>query len=321
MQRWRGLEAVPNGWGRSVVTVGVFDGVHRGHQQLIGHAVRRGRERDLPVVVVTFDPHPAEVVRPGSHPARLTALGRRADLVAELGVEAFCVLPFSVELSRTPPAEFAHEVLVERLHAADVVVGRNFTFGHRAQGDVAMLTRLGERFGFGVEGLDLITDDGVTFSSTYIRSCIDAGDVEAATTALGRPHRVEGVVVHGDRRGRELGFPTANVSAPPFTALPADGVYAGRFAISPTGVGAPGAGGAPERRLPAAISVGTNPTFSGRERTVEAYVLDVDEDFYGFEVAVDFTHRLRGQERFDDVDALVTQMHKDVARTRELLGG
>jgi riboflavin kinase/FMN adenylyltransferase len=321
VQRWRGLEAVPNGWGRSVVTVGVFDGVHRGHQQLIGHAVRRGRRRGLPAVVVTFDPHPAEVVRPGSHPARLTSLNRRADLVAGLGVEAFCVLPFTVELSRTPPPEFAHHVLVERLHAADVVVGRNFKFGHRAQGDVDMLAQLGQRFGFGVEGLDLITDDGVTFSSTYIRSCIDAGDVEAATAALGRPHRVEGVVVHGDRRGRELGFPTANISTPPFTALPADGVYAGRFAIAADGVGAPGAGGSAERLLPAAISVGTNPTFSGRERTVEAYVLDVDEDLYGFEVAVDFAHRLRGQERFDDVDALVTQMHKDVARTRELIGG
>jgi len=320
VQRWRGLEAVPNGWGRSVVTVGVFDGVHRGHQQLIGRAVGRARERGLPAVVVTFDPHPAEVVRPGSHPARLTGLNRRADLVAALGVEAFCVLPFTVELSRTPPPEFAHQVLVERLHAADVVVGRNFKFGHRAQGDVAALTQLGERFGFGVEGLDLITDDGVTFSSTYIRSCIDAGDVEAAAAALGRPHRVEGVVVHGDRRGRELGFPTANVSTPPFTALPADGVYAGWFAIAPTGVGAPGAGGTGERLLPAAISVGTNPTFSGRERTVEAYVLDVDEDFYGFEVAVDFSHRLRGQERYDDVEALVTQMNADVARTRELLG-
>jgi riboflavin kinase/FMN adenylyltransferase len=307
VQRWRGLEAVPTGWGRSVVTVGVFDGVHRGHQQLIGRAVERGRERGLPTVVVTFDPHPAELVRPGSHPARLTSLGRRADLVAELGVDAFCVLPFTVELSRTEPAEFAHEVLVERLHAADVVVGRNFTFGHRAAGDVALLTRLGDRFGFGVEGLDLITDDGITFSSTYIRACIDAGDVVAAAAALGRPHRIEGVVVHGDRRGRELGFPTANMASAPFTALPADGVYAGRFAIG-------------DRLLPAAISVGTNPTFSGRVRTVEAYVLDVDEDFYGHEVAVDFEHRLRGQERFDDVDALVVQMHRDVEQTRELLG-
>ncbi|WP_219416714.1 bifunctional riboflavin kinase/FAD synthetase [Pseudonocardia nigra] len=307
MQRWRGLEAVPTGWGRSVVTVGVFDGVHRGHQKLIGRAVERGRERGLPAVLVTFDPHPAEVVRPGSHPARLTSLPRRADLVAELDVDAFCVLPFTPELARTEPPEFAHEVLVERLHAADVVVGRNFRFGHRAAGDVAELTRLGERFGFGVEGLDLITDDGVTFSSTYVRSCIDAGDVEAAAAALGRPHRVEGVVVHGDRRGHALGFPTANLSTVPYTALPADGVYAGRFAIG-------------ERLLPAAVSVGTNPTFSGRVRTVEAYVLDVDEDFYGFEVAVDFVHRLRGQERFADVDALVAQMHRDVARTRELLG-
>jgi riboflavin kinase/FMN adenylyltransferase len=317
VQRWRGLESVPTGWGRSVVTVGVFDGVHRGHQQLIGRAVERARERGLPAVVVTFDPHPAEVVRPGSHPARLTSLGRRADLIAELGVEGFCVLPFTAELSRTPPPEFAHEVLVERLHAADVVVGRNFKFGHRAEGDVAMLTRLGERFGFGVEGLDLITDDGITFSSTYIRSCIDAGDVDAAAVALGRPHRVEGVVVHGDRRGRELGFPTANISTAPFTALPADGVYAGRFAIE---AGGPAGGGPKGRLLPAAISVGTNPTFSGRERTVEAYVLDVDEDFYGFEVAVDFVHRLRGQERFDSVDALVEQMHRDVVRTRELVG-
>lgn len=307
MQRWRGLEAVPTGWGRSVVTVGVFDGVHRGHQQLISRAVERGRERGLPAVLVTFDPHPAELIRPGSHPARLTSLRRRADLVAGLGVEAFCVLPFTAELSRTEPAEFAHEVLVERLHAADVVVGRNFTFGHRAAGDVALLTGLGERFGFGVEGLDLISDDGVTFSSTYIRACIDAGDVAAAAAALGRPHRVEGIVVHGDRVGRQLGFPTANLATAPYTALPADGVYAGRFAIG-------------ERSLPTAISVGTKPTFSGRERTVEAYVLDVSEDFYGFDVAVDLEHRLRGQERYDDVDALVEQMHRDVARTRELLG-
>ncbi len=300
---------MPTGWGRSVVTIGVFDGVHRGHQQLISRAVERSRERGVPCVLITFDPHPAEVIRPGSHPARLTTLRRRADLVEELGVEAFCVLPFTVDLSRMQPAEFAHQVLVERLHAADVVVGRNFTFGHKAAGDVTMLTQLGQRFGFGVEGLDLISDDGVTFSSTYIRSCIDAGDVDAAAAALGRPHRVEGVVVHGERRGRELGFPTANIATGPFTALPADGIYAGRFAI----------GRSPGRLLPAAISVGTNPTFSGRERTVEAYVLDVDEDFYGFDVAVDFEHRLRGQERFSEVDALIEQMNRDVERTRELL--
>jgi len=315
VQRWRGLEAVPTGWGRSVVTVGVFDGVHRGHQRLIGRAVERARERGLPAVLVTFDPHPAEVVRPGSHPARLTTLPRRAELAAELGIDAFCVLPFTLELARTEPAEFAHEVLVERLHAADVIVGRNFTFGHKAAGDVALLTRLGQRFGFGVEGLDLIRDDGVTFSSTYIRACIDAGDVTAATAALGRPHRVEGVVVHGDRRGRELGFPTANIASAPHTALPADGVYAGRFVIG----SADRDGVARPRLLPAAVSVGTNPTFSGRVRTVEAFVLDVDEDFYGHEVGVDFVARVRGQERFERIEDLVTQMHRDIEQVRELL--
>ncbi len=307
MQRWRGLEAVPTGWGRSVVTVGVFDGVHRGHQELISLAVLRGRERGLPTVLVTFDPHPAEVIRPGSHPARLTSLRRRAELVEGLGVDAFCVLPFTPELARTEAAEFAHAVLVERLHAAAVVVGRNFRFGHRAAGDVPLLAELGQRFGFAVEGLDLMTDDGITFSSTYVRSCIDAGDMDAATAALGRPHRVEGVVVHGDHRGRDLGFPTANLAVAAWTALPADGIYAGRFLIG-------------DRTFAAAISVGTNPTFSGRERTVEAYVLDVDEDFYGFDVALDFVHRLRSQERFTDVGALVERMHADVERTRELLG-
>lgn len=307
MERWRGLEAVPAGWGRSVVTIGVFDGVHRGHQRLVARAVERGAARGLPVVLVTFDPHPAELVRPGSHPAQLTTLRRRADLVAGLGVDAFCVLPFTQELSRTEPAAFAHQVLVERLHAAEVVVGRNFRFGHKAAGDLGTLTELGERFGFSVDGLDLTGDDTITFSSTYVRSCIDAGDVAAAAAALGRPHRVEGVVVHGQRRGRDLGYPTANIAVAPHTALPADGIYAGRFAIG-------------ERLLPAAISVGTNPTFSGRHRTVEAYVLDVSEDFYGYAVAVDLVARLRGQEHFERVDDLVAQMDRDVARTRELLG-
>jgi len=152
-----------------------------------------------------------------------------------------------------------------------------------------------------------MTDDGVTVSSTYIRSCIDAGDVAAAAAALGRPHRVEGVVVHGDHRGRDLGFPTANVATAEWTALPADGVYAGHFVIG-------------ERRLPSAISVGTNPTFSGRERTVEVYVLDVEEDFYGFDVGVDVEHWLRGQEHYDDIDALLAQIRADVDRARALLG-
>ena len=309
MQRWRGLDAVPSGWGRSVVIVGVFAGVHRGHQPLLGAAVAAGRARGLPTALVTFDPHPAEVVRPGSHPARRTRRPPRADPAAERGVDAFLVLPFTAERARRAPAEFAHEVLVDRLHAAVVVVGANFTFGYRAAGTVAVLAELGTRFGFAVEGIALATDgagDHVTFSSTYIRACIDAGDVEAAAAARGRPHRGEGVVVHGHRRGRALGFPTANVATPPYTALPADGVYAGRFVLG-------------DRRLPAAVSVGSNPTFSGTVRPVEAYVLDVDEDFYGHEVGVDFVARLRGQERYDDLDALVAAIRGDVARTRALL--
>ncbi|HEY2190959.1 MAG TPA: bifunctional riboflavin kinase/FAD synthetase [Actinomycetospora sp.] len=317
MQRWRGRDGVPPGWGRCVVTIGVFDGVHRGHQQLIGRAVERARELgDLPTVLITFDPHPSEVLRPGSHPAQLTTLTRRAELVAGLGVDAFWVLPFTQEFAHVSPAEFVHELLVDRLHASAVVVGRNFTYGYKAAGDVAELERLGQRFGFEAIGLDLVADGDrgrtVTFSSTYIRSSIAAGDVEAAADALGRPHRVEGVVVRGDQRGRELGYPTANVAATEHAAIPADGVYAGWFVR-------PGPDGG-EQRLPTAVSVGTNPTFSGQVRTVEAFVLDHSEDFYGQRVGVDFVGRVRGMTRFDSIDELVVAMDGDVATTRELLG-
>lgn len=297
---------MPGGWGRSLVTIGVFDGVHRGHAQLIGRAVRRARELEVPSVLMTFDPHPAEVVRPGSHPAQLTTLPRRADLVEQLGIDVFCVLPFTVDLSRMPPDEFVHELLVERLHVTAVVVGENFTFGHKASGDVELLRELGRRFGFTAEGAGLVSQGDVTFSSTYIRSCIDAGDVVAAAAALGRPHRVEGIVVRGDRRGRDLGYPTANLSAPRYAAVPADGVYACWFVHR-------------GRELAAAVSVGTNPTFSGRERRVEAFVLDLDEDLYGEQVALDFVVRLRGMERFDTVEQLREQMERDVLSTREAL--
>ncbi|MFZ0120983.1 MAG: bifunctional riboflavin kinase/FAD synthetase [Pseudonocardiaceae bacterium] len=306
MQRWRGIEAIPNGWGRSVVTIGVFDGMHRGHVQMVGHAVRRAREMGVPSVLMTFDPHPSEVVRPGSHPAQLTTLRRRAELVEQLGVEVFFVLPFTVELSRVPADEFVHTVLVERLHVAEVVVGENFTFGHKAAGDIELLRSLGRRFGFTAEGVGLLSQGELTFSSTYIRSCIDAGDVAAAGIALGRPHRVEGIVVRGDQRGRSLGYPTANLSTPRHAAIPADGVYACRFVHR-------------RRELGAAVSIGTNPTFSGRERRVEAYVLDLQEDFYGERVALDFVERLRGMCRFDTPEELVAQIDDDVVRTRKVL--
>ncbi|MDT7718396.1 MAG: riboflavin kinase / adenylyltransferase [Pseudonocardiales bacterium] len=306
VQRWRGIEAIPSGWGRSVVTIGVFDGLHRGHVQLVGHAVRRAREMGVPSVLMTFDPHPSEVVRPGSHPAQLTTLRRRAELVEQLGVEVFLVLPFTVELSRMPADEFVHTVLVERLHVAEVVVGDNFTFGHKAAGDIELLRSLGRRFGFTAAGVGLLSQGELTFSSTYIRSCIDAGDVVAAGTALGRPHRVEGIVVRGDQRGRSLGYPTANLSTARYAAIPADGVYACRFVHR-------------SRDLAAAVSIGTNPTFSGRERRVEAFVLDLDEDFYGERVALDFVKRLRGMCRFDTPEELVTQIDDDVVRTRKAL--
>lgn len=325
MQRWRGLEQTPGGWGRCVVTIGVFDGVHRGHQQLITHAVQQARRRNVPCVLMTFDPHPSEVVRAGSHPAQLTTLRRRAELVEQLGVDVFCVLPFTREVSRIPAEEFVHAMLVERLHAAEIVVGENFTFGHKAAGNIELLAKLGERFGFEVESDALVSGpvqrsdaaDGtsVTFSSTYIRSCIDAGDVVAAASALGRYHRLEGIVVRGaGRGGKELGFPTANLSTPPHTAIPADGVYAAWFTHRLRGSKEQG------KTLPAAVSVGSNPTFSGTERTVEAYVLDVDADFYGEHVELDFVQRLRSMERYDTVDALIEQMHQDVAETRRILG-
>jgi len=303
-----------------VVTIGVFDGVHRGHQALIARTVEVAKHRNLPSVMLTFDPHPSEVIRPGSHPAQLTTLRRKAELVEQLGIDVFCVLPFTAELSRLTAHEFVHEVLVDRLHAAAVVVGENFTFGHKAAGDVPLLQELGRRFGFSTYGAELqggTTPDGeatdlgeITFSSTYVRSCIDAGDVVAAADALGRPHRLEGIVVRGDGRGHDLGYPTANLSTPRFAAVPADGVYACWFVRD----------NQPDRLLPAAVSVGTNPTFSGRERTVEAFVLDVDEDFYGQHVALDFAGRLRDMVRFASVDELVEQIADDVRRTRSILG-
>lgn len=309
MERWRGIDEIPASWGRCVLTIGVFDGVHRGHRALIGDVVSAGREWGLPTVLMTFDPHPAEVVRPGSHPAQLTTLRRRAEIVAELGIDAFLVLPFTPALSQVSANEFVHDVIVDRLHAANVVVGENFRFGHKGAGSVDLLRELGPRFGFTVNGIGLVTEqDSVTVSSTYVRTCVDAGDVIAAAEALGRPHRVEGFVVHGEGRGgSQLGYPTANLDVVPHAAIPADGIYAGWFELG-------------TRHSPAAISIGTNPTFSGRERTVEAFVMDEGGNFYGRRVAFDFVERLRDTEKFDSIEALIAQIDADVAQTRKVLG-
>jgi riboflavin kinase / FMN adenylyltransferase len=317
MQRWRGFEAAPGGWGRSVITIGVFDGVHRGHQLAIGHAVKRAKDLGLQSVVLTFDPHPSEVVRPGSHPAVLTEPAFKAELIEQLGADVLCVVPFTPDFSRLPPEAFVHDVLVEHLHAAVVVVGENFRFGRKAAGDVALLERLGRTFGFAVESAPLIGGDpdagdpsGSVFSSTYIRACIDAGDVRAAASALGRPHRLEGIVVRGDQRGREIGFPTANLRCGRYAAVPADGVYAAWLVRRRSG----------DAPLRAAVSIGTNPTFSGRERRVEAYVLDFDGDLYGEQVALDFVAHLREMRRYDGVERLVAQIRDDVEQTRRALG-
>jgi len=309
LEHWRGLDEIPAGWGRCVLTIGTFDGVHRGHQALIREVVTAGRSLGLPVVLMTFDPHPAEVVRPGSHPALLTTLRRRAELIAELGVDAFLVLPFTLALSKITAEEFVHDVIVDRLHAASVVVGENFRFGNRGLGSVELLRELGPRFGFTVNGVGLVSEpDAVTVSSTFVRSCVAAGDMTAATEALGRPHRVEGFVVHGEGRGgSQLGYPTANLDPVGHAAIPADGIYAGWFILG-------------TRRSPTAISIGTNPTFSGKEQTVEAFVIDEGGNFYGRRVGFDFVERLRGTEKFDSIEALIKQIDADVAKTRTVLG-
>jgi riboflavin kinase/FMN adenylyltransferase len=320
VQIWRSLDEVPGDLGRTVVTVGNFDGVHLGHQ----HVVRRAREvartlGELPVVAVTFDPHPMAVLRPEHAPQTLTDVATRARLLGEAGVDAVLVAPFTREVAAWTPERFVEDILVEALHAKAVVVGANFRFGVKASGDVATLADLGRTHDFTAEGIAL--DGGPqVWSSTYVRSCLQGGDVEGAAEALGHPFTVRGEVVKGDQRGRELGYPTANVPTSGMLAAPADGVYAGWLRrIDPSTGSGPAAG---QGLLPAAISVGTNPTFEGeRERRVESYVLDRDDlELYGVEVEVSFVARIRGMLRFDSVDELVATMAQDVARTRAVLG-
>ncbi len=307
---WRSLAEVPADLGRTVVTVGNFDGVHLGHQ----HVVARAREvaADLGVdrvVAVTFDPHPIAVLRPEHAPPTLTTVETRAALLAAVGVDDVLVLPFTREVADWSPERFVEQIVVKALHARAVVVGANFRFGRKAAGDVATLRELGERHDYVVHGIAL--DGGPqVWSSTYIRNCLSEGDVEGAAEALGHPFTVRGVVVEGDRRGRELGFPTANVPTRGVHA-PADGVYAGWLRV---------VGGTDP--LPAAISVGSNPTFTGdRERRVESHVLGRDDlELYGVEVEVSFVARIRGMKRFDTVEHLVAAMDEDCERARLLLG-
>jgi riboflavin kinase/FMN adenylyltransferase len=307
---WRSLDEVPSDLGRTTVVIGNFDGVHLGHRHVLSRAREVADAGSLTLVAVTFDPHPMAVLRPEHAPTALTSLESRAELLAESGAEAVLALPFDRGVAAWTPEEFVERVLVDALHAAAVVVGANFRFGNRAAGDVATLRETGAVHGFEAEGIAL--DGGPqVWSSTYVRTCLATGDVAGAAEALGRPYAVRGVVVRGDQRGRELGFPTANVPTSTLTAAPADGVYAGWLRRRDTG-----------ERFPAAISVGTNPTFDGqRERRVESYVLDRDDlDLYGVEVEVSFVERLRGMVAFESVEKLVAQMDDDVHRAREILG-
>ncbi|ONH36539.1 bifunctional riboflavin kinase/FAD synthetase [Protofrankia sp. BMG5.30] len=305
MQWWREVRNTPDDWPGGVVTIGFFDGVHRGHQQIITRAVERGRQAGEPVLVLTFDPHPAEVISPGSHPPLLTTPDFKIELLGRLGVDAVCVQSFTPEFSLVSAADFVHDMLRPRLRPSVVVVGENFTYGHRAEGNLESLRRAGETEGFAVEGVRLVREDDHVLSSTHIRARIAEGDVATAARALGRDHRIEGIVVHGDARGRTIGYPTANLLTTRYAAIPADGVYAGYVLRA-------------AERCPAAISIGTNPTFDGADRRVEAYLLDFDGDLYGAQLAFEFTERLRPTLRFDSVGDLITQMAADVTATRKI---
>jgi riboflavin kinase / FMN adenylyltransferase len=312
---WRSLDEVPPDLGRTVVTIGNFDGVHLGHQHVISRAREVAKEVGAELVVaVTFDPHPIAVLRPEHAPITLTGIDRRVELLQQAGVDDVLVLPFTRDVANWPPEQFVSRVMVDALHAKAVVVGANFRFGSKAAGDVATLRELGVSHDFIAEGIPL--DGGPqVWSSTYVRSCLAGGDVEGATEALGDPFTVRGIVVRGDQRGRELGFPTANVPTTGMHAAPADGVYAGwlrRLDADP---------GVETVLMPAAISVGTNPTFEGvRERRVESYVLGRDDlELYDVPVEVSFVARIRGMKRFDSVEDLVKTMDEDCERARLIL--
>ena len=294
-----------------VVSIGTLDGVHRGHRVVVGTARAEAERRGRALTVLTFDPHPMAVVRPGHAPSAIATVRHRVELLGQAGADSVLVLPFDASVATMSAADFVSSVLLGTLQARAVVVGEDFRFGHRAAGDVDLLRELGASWGFDVVSVAPVGHDGIRWSSTEVRRRVAGGDVRGAADVLGHLFEVEGDVVVGDRRGRELGYPTANVAVGDGMLVPADGVYAGYLRRLAE----------PLVALPAAISVGTNPTFDGRSRRVEAYVLDAhDPDVDGAGVAVSVVEQLRGQRRYDDVDALVAQMRVDVERTREILG-
>jgi riboflavin kinase/FMN adenylyltransferase len=320
---WNDPTEVPEDFGPSVVTIGNFDGVHRGHQQVLTQLLRTAGQHGARSVVVTFDPHPALVHRPDSAPELLMGLQDKLDALADTGVDAVLVMKYNLTLAAMTPEEFVVNVLLDGLQAAHVVVGHDLRFGVGNSGDVGTMQELGRKLGFGVhvvnefgaEGFP-VHDDGGTdrrCSSTWVREALAEGDVETAAAVLGRPHRMRGEVVHGAARGRALGFPTANLDRGATGYVPADGIYAG-WLVDESGT-----------RWPAAISVGSNPTFDGVSRQVEAHVIDRPEEevedfnLYGQTVVVEFTSRLRGMVAYRGPEALVEQMRLDVAQAHDLL--
>ena len=316
MLRWSDLSQIPQGYGPSVVTLGNFDGVHKGHRAVLATVVERARadgSEGAHAVAVTFDPHPVAVLHPERAPQIITSPEQRLDLLAATGLDAVLVMEFTHEFALWTPERFVVEVFVKALGASVVVVGEDTRFGVRNSGDVNTLRRLGEEHGFEVLTLTDIGEGG-RWSSSRVRALVVAGDVAASAEILGRPHQVSGEVVHGDHRGRELGYPTANLSQQSAGLIPADGVYVG-WLIRPS---------LPERdldrALPAAISIGTNPTFAGTQRRVEAHVLDrTDLDLYGETVVFEFIERLRPTEKFDSIEGLLLQIADDVERARAVL--
>jgi riboflavin kinase/FMN adenylyltransferase len=314
---FRDPREVPAGYGPSVVAIGKFDGVHSGHRAVIDRARVAAADAGARVVAVTFDRNPLSLLRPQLCPQPLASLDQKLRELARAGVDATLVLRFDEELAALTPRAFVEHVLVEALAVVTVLVGEDFRFGRGGAGDPGMLADLGREFGFGVDVVGDVEGGGRRVSSTWVRELLEQGDVGTAARLLGRPHAVQGEVVHGLKRGRELGYPTANLSADAEGFVPADGVYAGWL------IDEGDSGSAVATRYPAAISVGTNPTFDDvAARQVEAYVLDETAlDLYGHRVQVQFTSRIRGMAAFDGVDALTAQMADDVARVRASLAG
>ncbi|NHA68928.1 bifunctional riboflavin kinase/FAD synthetase [Phycicoccus flavus] len=314
MHRWSDPARTPEALRPCVLTLGNFDGVHRGHKAVLTALVEAGQRLGLPTVAITFDPHPIAVLHPERAPEIIAPSRIRDELIADTGVDGLLDLDFTTEFAQQTPGDFVRSVFVRGLDARCVVVGVDTRFGYRNSGDIGTLVDLGEQFGFEVIALDDV-GDGERFSSTVIRRRLASGDVADAARILGRPHRVVGTVVHGNHRGRGLGYPTANLGPDSLGLVPEEGVYAGWL----TRLDLPE--GEPDRTMPAAVSIGTNPTFETSDpRTVEAYVLDRDDlDLYDETVMVEFVDHIRPTLRFESVDELTEAMSRDVAHCRERL--